>query len=86
MCSTFCPTGALTSVAAKEGTVQVMLDVGKCTGCDLCADICYQDAISINGSRHVHLDGAEPEVLWRGRPASGDALVRDWAKQQLMGV
>jgi ferredoxin len=84
MCSTFCPTGALKNTAYEDGTVEVALEREKCTGCDLCADICYRDAINVNGSRNVHLDGAEPEVLWRGRPASGDALVRDWAKEQLM--
>ena len=85
MCSTFCPTGALKSTMHEDGTVEITLEGEKCTGCDLCADICYQDAININGSRHVHMDRSEPEVLWRGRPASGDGLVRDWAKEQLMG-
>jgi Fe-S-cluster-containing hydrogenase component 2 len=85
MCSTFCPTGALKSTAYEDGTVEIALEREKCTGCDLCADICYQDAININGSRDVHLDGAEPEVLWRGRPPDGNKLIREWAKEQLMG-
>lgn len=85
MCATFCPTGAIASVAAEDGTVQVLLEVDKCTGCNLCADICYQDAITVSGSRDVRLERTEPEVLWRGQPTSGDSLVREWAKEQLLG-
>jgi formate hydrogenlyase subunit 6/NADH:ubiquinone oxidoreductase subunit I len=64
MCAFFCPTGALSKIQ-NEHTTGVAFRLSHCTGCGLCRDICYKQAVILSpdvDTRKV-LDDAV-DVLW----------------------
>jgi ferredoxin len=78
-CNTICPVGALLGLLAKISFLQIGIDPGACTGCNLCEDVCKADCIdsrkkTVDSSRCVSCfnclavcprDGMRFENRWR---------------------
>ncbi len=45
-CETLCPQGAIKQIEAGE-KVELLLDPSTCSGCDLCAHICFHEALAM---------------------------------------
>jgi len=46
MCTYFCPTGALKKTE-EDGKITLSFQLAQCTGCNLCQEICFKQAISV---------------------------------------
>ncbi|KKM09499.1 hypothetical protein SY88_17940 [Clostridiales bacterium PH28_bin88] len=44
-CARLCPTGALEMDSKEEGTAELCIHDAWCTGCGLCADVCFERAL-----------------------------------------
>ncbi len=70
MCTQFCPTRALASTEADDGTVTLWFDTARCTACGLCVRSCFKKALVFEDEVSlVKLATSDYKPLWQGQPA-----------------
>lgn len=62
VCTNVCPTGAIAREVQPDGSVQLHLNLGACTGCDACQKSCPPQVIVMQ-TEWPYADFAEPRLL-----------------------
>ncbi len=69
-CAMTCPTQAL-KAETTAGVMRFTLTPADCTGCGVCADLCYKNAVTMTDTPIRRALSAEPRLLLEKKTASG---------------